>query len=174
MRLRCLTVCDDRILQDHSEGNSLHSQALQTLQERLREAEAALNREQDSYRQMQVSHTLPHRVDTLLIYKRLILSKSASKDVLFLHQSEFASRLARAEAERQTLAESLTSAERRATEEKQRAEELQQQTKTARAAADYSKQELHDYKNKASRILQVSRLHRYISYLSGKHSIFEM
>lgn len=78
--------------------------------------------------------------------------------MLFLYQSEFASRLARAEAERQTLAESLMSAERRATEEKQRAEELQQQTRTARAAADYSKQELHDYKNKASRILQVSHL----------------
>lgn len=110
-----------RILQDHSDGSSLHSQALQTLQERLREAEAALNREQDSYRQM---------------------------------QSEFASRLARTEAERQTLAESLTGAERRVAEEKQRAEELQQQAKTARAAADYAKQELHDYKNKASRILQ--------------------
>ncbi|MCJ8731026.1 hypothetical protein PDJAM_G00191390 [Pangasius djambal] len=110
-----------RILQDHSEGNSLHSQALQTLQERLREAEAALNREQDSYRQM---------------------------------QSEFATRLARTEAERQTLAESLTGAERRATEERQRAEELQQQAKTTRAAADYAKQELQEYKNKASRILQ--------------------
>ncbi|XP_053088442.1 golgin subfamily A member 5 isoform X1 [Pangasianodon hypophthalmus] len=110
-----------RILQDHSEGNSLHSQALQTLQERLREAETALNREQDSYRQM---------------------------------QSEFATRLARTEAERQTLAESLMGAERRATEERQRAEELQQQAKTARAAADYAKQELQEYKNKASRILQ--------------------
>ncbi|KAM9476944.1 golgin subfamily A member 5 isoform 1-T2 [Clarias gariepinus] len=110
-----------RILQDHSEGNSLHSQAVQTLQERLREADATLNREQDSYRQM---------------------------------QNEFAVRLARIEAERQTLAESLTGAERRATEERQRADELQQQAKTARAAADYAKQELNDYKNKASRILQ--------------------
>lgn len=54
----CCAVCDDRIIQDHSEGNSLHSQALQTLQERLREAETALNREQDSYRQMQVSNML--------------------------------------------------------------------------------------------------------------------
>ncbi|TSV02067.1 Golgin subfamily A member 5 [Bagarius yarrelli] len=110
-----------RILQDHSEGNSLNSQALHTLQERLREAEAALNREQESYRQM---------------------------------QSEFAARLARTEAERQTLAESSKVAERKATEERQRVEELQQQVKTARAAADYAKQELQDYKNKASRILQ--------------------
>ena len=44
-----------RILQDHTEGSSLQSQALQTLQERLREAEGALQREQDSYRQMQAS-----------------------------------------------------------------------------------------------------------------------
>ncbi|XP_036431078.1 golgin subfamily A member 5 [Colossoma macropomum] len=110
-----------RILQDHSEGNSLHSQALQTLQDRLREADVALKREQDSYRQM---------------------------------QSEFAARLAKMEAERQTLAESLKSTERRVTEEKQRMEELQQQAKSARAAADYAKQELQDYKNKASRILQ--------------------
>ncbi|GAA6081826.1 golgin subfamily A member 5 [Tachysurus ichikawai] len=110
-----------RILQDNSEGNSLHSQALHTLQERLREAEATLSREQDNYRQM---------------------------------QSEFGTRLARTEAERQTLAESLKCAERRATEERQRAEELQQQARSMRATADYAKQELQDYKNKASRILQ--------------------
>lgn len=36
----------------------MHSQALETLQERLREAETALRREQDSYRQMQV-HIMP-------------------------------------------------------------------------------------------------------------------
>lgn len=42
-----------RIIQDHSEGSSMHSQALETLQERLREAEQSLRREQDSYRQMQ-------------------------------------------------------------------------------------------------------------------------
>ncbi|XP_016297891.1 golgin subfamily A member 5 isoform X2 [Sinocyclocheilus anshuiensis] len=42
-----------RILQDHSEGSSLQSQALQTLQDRVRDAEAAVKREQESYRQMQ-------------------------------------------------------------------------------------------------------------------------
>ncbi|XP_062851782.1 golgin subfamily A member 5 [Trichomycterus rosablanca] len=110
-----------RILQDHTDGNSMHSQLLQTLQERVREAEAGLKREQDSYRQM---------------------------------QSEFSARLARIEADRQTLAESLTSAERKAAEEKQRADEFQQQAKNARTSADYAKQELQDYKNKASRILQ--------------------
>lgn len=45
-------------MQDHTEGNSMQSQALETLQERLREAELALRREQDNYRQMQV-HMMP-------------------------------------------------------------------------------------------------------------------
>ncbi len=71
-------------------------------------------------------------------------------------QSEFATRLGKVEAERQQLAESLTNAERRGTEEKQRAEELLQQVKSTRSSAEYTKQELQDYKNKASRILQVS------------------
>lgn len=43
-----------RIMQDHSEGSSLQNQALQTLQERLHEADATLKREQESYKQMQV------------------------------------------------------------------------------------------------------------------------
>ncbi|KAL4656206.1 golgin subfamily A member 5 [Arapaima gigas] len=42
-----------RILQDHTEGSKMHSQALETMQERVREAESALRREQDSYRHMQ-------------------------------------------------------------------------------------------------------------------------
>lgn len=41
-------------MQNHTEGSSLQSQALDTIQERLRETELALRREQDSYRQMQV------------------------------------------------------------------------------------------------------------------------
>lgn len=110
-----------RIMQDHTEGSSLQSQALETMQERLREAELALRREQDSYRQM---------------------------------QSECAGRLSKLEAERQTLAETVTAAERRATEEKLRVDDLQQQLKSAKAAAEAAKQELQDYKHKASRILQ--------------------
>ncbi|KAG9336762.1 hypothetical protein JZ751_003110 [Albula glossodonta] len=110
-----------RILQDHTEGSNLHSQALQTLQERLREAESALKREQDSYRKM---------------------------------QNEFAERLSKVEGERQTLAETVMDAERRGSEDRRRAEELQQQAKSARTAAETAKQELQDYKHKASRILQ--------------------
>uniref|UniRef100_A0A4W5M3X2 Golgin subfamily A member 5 n=1 Tax=Hucho hucho TaxID=62062 RepID=A0A4W5M3X2_9TELE len=110
-----------RILQDHTEGSSMQSQAMTTMQERLREADMALRREQDGYRQM---------------------------------QSEFAVRLSKVEAERQTLAEAVTGAERRAAEDKHRVEDLQQQMRSARTTAETAKQELQDYKHKASRILQ--------------------
>lgn len=110
-----------RIMQNHTEGSSIQSQALETMQERLREAEQAVWREQDSYRQM---------------------------------QSEYAGRLSRLEAERQTLAETVTATERRAAEEKLRMDDFQQQLKSAKAAAETAKQELQDYKHKASRILQ--------------------
>lgn len=110
-----------RLLQDHTEGSSMHSQALETIQERLREAELSLRREQDNYRQM---------------------------------QSEYNGRLSKLEAERQTLAETVSTAERRAADEKLHVDDLQQQMKSAKAAADSAKQELQDYKHKASRILQ--------------------
>uniref|UniRef100_A0A8C9WPX1 Golgin subfamily A member 5 n=1 Tax=Scleropages formosus TaxID=113540 RepID=A0A8C9WPX1_SCLFO len=110
-----------RILQDHTEGSKMHSQALETLQERLREAETALRREQDNCRQM---------------------------------QSEFSERSTKMEGEKQALVEAVTAAERRATEERRRAEEQQQQLKSARSATEIAKQELQDYKHKASRILQ--------------------
>lgn len=110
-----------RLMQDHTEGSSMHSQALETLQERLREAETALRREQDSYRQMQI---------------------------------EYSGRLSKVESERQTLAETVSASERRGGEEKLRVDDLQQQLKSAKAAAELAKQELQDYKHKASRILQ--------------------
>ncbi|KAM4690016.1 golgin subfamily A member 5 [Rhinophrynus dorsalis] len=110
-----------RILQDQSEGSSLHNQALQTVQERLREAESALKREQESYRQM---------------------------------QNEFAARLSKMEAERQNLAEAVVVAEKKHVEEKRRSDDLQQQLKSAKSAAENVKQEMNDYKQKATRILQ--------------------
>lgn len=110
-----------RIIQDHSEGSSMHSQALETLQERLRESEQSLRREQDSYRQM---------------------------------QSECATRLSKLETERQTLAETVTASERRTAEEKLRLDDLNQQLKSTKAAAEASKLELQEYKQKAARILQ--------------------
>lgn len=71
-------------------------------------------------------------------------------------QSEYAGRLSKVEAERQSLAETVTASERRVGEEKLRFDDLQQQLKSAKAAAEAAKQELQDYKHKASRILQVS------------------
>ncbi|KAK5917307.1 hypothetical protein CgunFtcFv8_012209 [Champsocephalus gunnari] len=110
-----------RIALDHSEGSSVHSQALETIQERLRDAELSARREQDSYRQM---------------------------------QGEFAGRLSKVESERQTLAETVTAAERRAAEERLRVEDMQTQLKSNKSAAEGAKTELQDYKHKAARILQ--------------------
>ncbi|KAM4662172.1 golgin subfamily A member 5 isoform 1-T2 [Discoglossus pictus] len=110
-----------RIMQDHSEGSSLHSQALQTLQERLREAESALKREQESYTQM---------------------------------QNEFAARLSKMEVERQNLAEAVVVAEKKHLEEKRKSEDLQLQLKSTKASVESVKQEMVDYKQKATRILQ--------------------
>lgn len=69
-------------------------------------------------------------------------------------QSEFTARLNRMEVERQNLAEAVTVAERKYSEEKRRADELQQQVKMCKSNLESSKQELIDYKQKATRILQ--------------------
>ncbi|XP_029453692.1 golgin subfamily A member 5 [Rhinatrema bivittatum] len=119
--LEALQSEKSRILQDHSEGSNAHSQALQMLEERLREAEGAHRREQDSYRQM---------------------------------QNEFATRLGKMESERQNLAEAVTTAEKKYIEEKRRADDLQQQVKAAKVGIESAKQEMLDYKQKATRILQ--------------------
>ncbi|XP_019317642.1 golgin subfamily A member 5 [Panthera pardus] len=119
--LEALQSEKSRIMQDHSEGSSLQNQALQTLQERLHEADAARKREQESCKQM---------------------------------QNEFAARLNDMEAERQNLAEAVTLAERKYSDEKKRVDELQQQVKVFKSNLESSKQELIDYKQKATRILQ--------------------
>lgn len=69
-------------------------------------------------------------------------------------QSEFAARLNKMEVERQNLAEAVTLAERKYSEEKKKVEELQQQVKLHRSSVESAKQELVDYKQKATRILQ--------------------
>lgn len=69
-------------------------------------------------------------------------------------QNEFATRLSKMEAERQNLAESVMAAEKKHMEEKRRSEDLQQQLKAAKSAAETVKQEMADYKQKATRILQ--------------------
>ncbi|NXW00560.1 GOGA5 protein, partial [Fregetta grallaria] len=69
-------------------------------------------------------------------------------------QNEFATRLSKMEAERQNLAEGITVAERKYLDEKRRADELQQQVKLTKNHLESAKQELTDYKQKATRILQ--------------------
>lgn len=69
-------------------------------------------------------------------------------------QNEFAARLSKMEAERQNLAEGVTVAERRYLDEKKRADELQHQVKVTKNQLESAKQELADYKQKATRILQ--------------------
>ncbi|XP_063571782.1 golgin subfamily A member 5 isoform X4 [Pongo abelii] len=69
-------------------------------------------------------------------------------------QSEFAARLNKVEMERQNLAEAITLAERKYSDEKKRVDELQQQVKLYKLNLESSKQELIDYKQKATRILQ--------------------
>ncbi|XP_036131723.1 golgin subfamily A member 5 [Molossus molossus] len=69
-------------------------------------------------------------------------------------QSEFAARLNKMEVERQNLAEAVTLAERKYSEEKKKVDELQQQVKMHKSNLESSKQELIDYKQKATRILQ--------------------
>ncbi|NXL57146.1 GOGA5 protein, partial [Chordeiles acutipennis] len=69
-------------------------------------------------------------------------------------QNEFAARLSKMEAERQNLAEGITVAERKYLDEKRRADELQQQVRVTKNHLESAKQELTDYKQKATRILQ--------------------
>ena len=73
-----------------------------------------------------------------------------------MSQSEFAARLNKMEVERQNLAEAVTLAERKYAEEKKRVDELQQQVKVCKSNLESSKQELIDYMQNATRILQVS------------------
>ncbi|XP_048218213.1 golgin subfamily A member 5 isoform X2 [Perognathus longimembris pacificus] len=69
-------------------------------------------------------------------------------------QNEFAVRLNKMEVERQNLAEAVTVAERKYSDEKKKVDELQQQVKLHKSNLESSKQELIDYKQKATRILQ--------------------
>lgn len=59
------------------------------------------------------------------------------------------------ENEQHSLAESLSAAQRKVTDERKRVTELGTQLKTAKTQVEESRRELNDYKEKASRILQV-------------------
>ncbi|CAH1263166.1 GOLGA5 [Branchiostoma lanceolatum] len=111
----------DRILRDHSDSSGIHSQALDSLREKLHEAEAALKREQESYK---------------------------------IAQNEAMERQHKLEGERHSMAESLTSAQKQVQDDKKRITDLTVHMEKAKATAESARQELSDYKQKATRILQ--------------------
>ncbi|XP_078673189.1 golgin subfamily A member 5-like isoform X2 [Branchiostoma floridae x Branchiostoma belcheri] len=111
----------DRILRDHSDSSGIHSQALDSLREKLHEAEAALKREQESYK---------------------------------IAQNEAMERQHKLEADRHSMAESLTSAQKQVQDDKKRITDLTAHVEKAKATAESARQELSDYKQKATRILQ--------------------
>ncbi|GAB1297724.1 Golgin subfamily A member 5 [Apodemus speciosus] len=154
--LEALQSEKSRIMQDHNEGSSLQNQALQTLQERLHEVDATLKREQEGYRQMQalVSLCNPGYSGTCSVEQAGL--KLRDLPAFAETKGEFAARLNKMEVERQNLAEAVTLAERKYSEEKKKVDELQQQVKLHRSSLESAKQELVDYKQKATRILQGS------------------
>ena len=66
------------------------------------------------------------------------------------------------------MAEAVTLVERKYSDEKKRADELQQQIKMLKSNLESSKQELIDYKQKATRILQVSVRHTCVNVKIGQ------
>ncbi|XP_038073252.1 golgin subfamily A member 5-like [Patiria miniata] len=111
----------DRILRDHSDASGVHSNALDSVKDRLGETESLLKREQDAYKTAQV---------------------------------EFMERQGKLESEQQNLAEALTSSQKKYHEEKSNSHQLAQQLKTAKSHLETAKEDLSDYKQKATRILQ--------------------
>ncbi|XP_022103780.1 golgin subfamily A member 5-like [Acanthaster planci] len=120
-RLEELTSERDRILRDHSDASGVHSNALDSVKDRLTETESLLKREQDAYKTAQV---------------------------------EFMERQGKLETEQQNLAEALTSSQKKYHEEKSNSHQLVQQLKIAKTQLESAKEELGDYKQKATRILQ--------------------
>lgn len=71
-----------------------------------------------------------------------------------LYQKEASERQSRMEQELKSLADALTAAERKISEEKAKAAEANGQLKTVKAVLESTRQEMAEYKEKASRILQ--------------------
>ncbi|XP_063426720.1 golgin subfamily A member 5-like [Mytilus trossulus] len=110
-----------RILQDHTDSSGMHSQALDSLKQKLAEVEDSLKAEQQSYKQA---------------------------------QQESAGRQGLLEKEQKTFTDALTLAEKKASDDRTKVKDLTNQLKLARHNLDCAKQELAEYKEKATRILQ--------------------
>ncbi|CAH1792461.1 unnamed protein product [Owenia fusiformis] len=81
---------------------------------------------------------------------KLRLEQEATKAI----KEESMQRQSQLEMEKQNLAESLTSAQRKLTEEKTRYQEITNQSKSLKSQSESARQELVEYKEKAARILQ--------------------
>ncbi|XP_077996427.1 golgin subfamily A member 5-like isoform X2 [Glandiceps talaboti] len=112
---------NERILKDHDDSSGIQGQAMDSIREKFHETEAALKREQESFK---------------------------------IAQAEAMTRQTRLEGEHRSLAETLTTMQKKYNSEKSRVHELAMQLKTAKGNLDSVKQELNDYKQKATRILQ--------------------
>lgn len=110
-----------RILQDHTDSSGMHSQALDSLKQKLAEVEDSLKTEKQSYKQA---------------------------------QQESACRQGILEKEQKTFTDALALAEKKASDDRTKLKDLMNQLKLARHNLDCAKQELAEYKEKATRILQ--------------------
>ncbi|XP_052270868.1 golgin subfamily A member 5-like isoform X2 [Dreissena polymorpha] len=111
----------NRILRDHSDSSGIHSQALDSMRQKLTEVEMALQRELDA--------------------------NKAFKE-------EAVERQSRLEEEQRGFTEALAKAEKKYADEKGKVLELNNQIKQLRSGLEGAKQELSEYKEKATRILQ--------------------
>ncbi|KAK2188634.1 hypothetical protein NP493_126g02011 [Ridgeia piscesae] len=111
----------DRILSDHTSVSGVQSQALDSIKEKLNDAEMFLQHEKQSRARF---------------------------------EQEVQERQSRLEQEKHTMAEALSAAQRKVNEEKGRCTELSAQLRSCKGHADAARQELTEYKEKATRILQ--------------------
>ncbi|KAH0620414.1 hypothetical protein JD844_020838 [Phrynosoma platyrhinos] len=152
---------------DLTEAAAAKDSQLAVLKVRLQEADQLLNSRNKALEALQNEKsriiqdnsegTSLHNQALQTLQERLYDAESALKreqDSYKQMQNEFAVRLSKMEAERQNLAEAVTAAERKFGEEKRKADEFQQQANIAKANLESAKQELVDYKQKATRILQ--------------------
>ncbi|XP_063873166.1 golgin subfamily A member 5-like isoform X1 [Scylla paramamosain] len=110
-----------RLIEGASESSGLHSHALQTLQDRLGEAQAVLDQERQQ-------HSATHM--------------------------ELSKRISHLEEERQSMAMALSEGQRKLEEERHRNHQISQQINSLRGELSSCREELTEYKAKASRILQ--------------------
>ncbi|XP_042300975.1 golgin subfamily A member 5 [Sceloporus undulatus] len=152
---------------DLTEAAAAKDSQLAVLKVRLQEADQLLNSRNKALEALQNEKsriiqdnsegTSLHNQALQTLQERLHDAESAlrrEQDGYKQMQNEFAVRLSKMEAERQNLAEAVTAAERKFGEEKRKADEFQQQANIAKANLESTKQELVDYKQKATRILQ--------------------